>query len=439
MCYQIDVHFVRAKAAGRWGFIFGRLAPQLKNAMEKAGRHVACPIHGGEDGFRLFRNFDVNGSGVCNTCGMRRDGFAMLEWVNGWSFRKTLEAVAKVLDMPTSGDFEVLEEIRLDRKFVGVVVGIEDEADRFVLQLADEKTGEVRNLFFLSLRGPVKAAGVVSGDRVCLSQVARQKVRIAATGREFHHSIWTVEKLPTVEVEQREEAARRERDARCARAIDVSWNRSCPVTEVPPVLRYLERRGLSGFSELVLADLRGLQKTVCRDGDAMVECSAMVAAVRNVEGKLVALHRTFLTEDGVKAPVAAPKRISALPSDRTIAGCAVHFGEPKEKLAVAEGIETALSVVKATGMPCWSCLSAHGLETIEVPEGVETIFIYADKDRSETGQRAAENLRKRLLRQGTFSVVLLPSEDIPEGAKGVDWNDVLVTDGVQSFSSCQAS
>ena len=82
MCYQIDVHFVRAKAAGRWGFIFSRLAPQLKNAVEKAGHHVACPIHGGEDGFRLFRNFDVNGSGVCNTCGMRRDGFAMLEWVN---------------------------------------------------------------------------------------------------------------------------------------------------------------------------------------------------------------------------------------------------------------------------------------------------------------------------------------------------------------------
>ena len=433
MCYQIDVHSVRAKAAGRWGFIFSRLAPQLKNAVEKAGRHVACPIHGGEDGFRLFRNFDVNGSGVCNTCGMRRDGFAMLEWVNGWSFRETLEAVAKVLDMPTGGDFEVQEEIRLDRKFVGVVVGIEDEANRFVLQLADEKTGEVRNLIFLSLRGPVKAAGVVPGDRVCLAQVARQKVRIAATGREFLHVLWTVEKLPTVEAELHEEAARRERDARCARAIDASWNRSCPVTEVPPVLRYLERRGLSGLSESVLADLRGVQKTVCCDGDATVGCSAMVAAVRSVDGKLVALHRTFLTEDGAKAPVAAPKRISALPSDRTIAGCAIHFGEPGEMLAIAEGVETALSVVKATGLPCWAALSAHGMETVEIPEGVGEVLVFADKDWSGTGQKAAEALRERLLRQGTFCAVLLPGGDIPEGAKGVDWNDVLVTAGTEMF------
>ncbi len=439
MCYQIDVHAVRAKAAGHWGFIFCRLAPQLKNAVEKAGRHVACPVHGGEDGFRLFRNFDVNGSGVCNTCGMRRDGFAMLEWLNGWSFRETLEAVAKVLDMPTGFDFEVLEELPLDRKFVGVVVSLEDGDDRFVLRLADEKTGEMRNLFFLSLRGPVKAAGVVSGDRVCLAQVARQKVRIAATGREFHHILWTVEKLPSVEAERREEAARRERDARYARAIDESWNASRPVAEVPSVLRYLERRGLSGLSESVLADLRGLPKVVCRDGNATVECSAMVAAVRSVDGKLVALHRTFLTEDGAKASVVAPKRISALPSDRTIAGCAVHLGEPTEQLAVAEGIETALSVVKATGVACWSCLSAHGLETVEVPEGVETVFIYADKDRSGTGQKAAENLRKRLLKQGTFCVVLLPGEDIPEGAKGVDWNDVLMTEGIQAFPACQSS
>ena len=82
MCYQIDVHAVRAKASGRWDYILRCLAPQLKHAAEKAGHHVACPCHGGEDGFRLFKNFAVNGSGVCNTCGNFRDGFALLEWVH---------------------------------------------------------------------------------------------------------------------------------------------------------------------------------------------------------------------------------------------------------------------------------------------------------------------------------------------------------------------
>ncbi len=115
----------------------------------------------------------------------------------------------------------------------------------------------------------------------------------------------------------------------------------------------------------------------------------------------------------------------------------MHLGEPKEQLAVAEGIETALSVV-ATGVACWSYLSAHGIEIVEVPKGVETVFIYADKDQSETGQKAAENLRKRLLKQGTFCVVLLLGEDISEDAKGVDW-DVLMTNGSQTFPGHRVS
>ena len=151
----------------------------------------------------------------------------------------------------------------------------------------------------------------------------------------------------------------------------------------------------------------------------------MIAAVRDVTGRLVALHSTLLTDDGWKADTATPKRLSKLPSNRTIAGAAIHFGEPDKQLAVAEGIETALSVVKTTGLPCWACISANGLAAVEVPKGVETVLIYADQDRSGTGQKAALALKARLLQQGIESQVLLPKGDIPEGAKGIDWNDVL--------------
>ena len=75
------------------------------------------------------------------------------------------------------------------------------------------------------------------------------------------------------------------------------------------------------------------------------------------------------------------------------------------------------------------------METVEIPEGVEEVFIFADKDRSGTGQKAAENLRKRLLKQGIFCAVFLPGNEIPENAKGVDWNDVLMTEGETAFPS----
>lgn len=433
MCYQIDVHAVRAKASGRWDYILRCLAPQLKHAAEKAGHHVACPCHGGEDGFRLFKNFAVNGSGVCNTCGNFRDGFALLEWVNGWSFRETLEAVAKVLDMGRSYDFEVLEETPCGRQFVGVVQAFENHDHSFVVRFADEKTGEVRNLFYLSLRGPVIAAGLAVGDRTRLTQVARQKVRVPATGREFHHMVWNVEKLPSLEDERRQAAERQEQDQCLAQAIDACWQASIPLTDVPAVTQYFSLRGLSGLPSEVLKDLRALPQGKCFDDNVEKTFPMMIAAVRDKLGQLVTLHRTFLTVAGHKAPVSAPKRISALPSDRTIVGCAVHLGEPRGKLAVAEGIETALSVVKATGLPCWSCLSAHGLATVAIPEGVDEVFIFADKDRSETGQKAAEVLRKRLLKQGIFCAVLLPGKGIPESVKGVDWNDVLVTEGSSAF------
>ena len=66
---SFDVNEVRAAAEGRWLEICGILAPQLAPAMEKIGTHVPCPVHGGDDGFRLFKDFSKSGGGICNTCG----------------------------------------------------------------------------------------------------------------------------------------------------------------------------------------------------------------------------------------------------------------------------------------------------------------------------------------------------------------------------------
>lgn len=89
---------VKRLTQGRWVEILLALAPQLQPALERIGRHVPCPVHGGKDGFRVFKDVEDTGGSVCNTCGVNPDGFATLMWVNGWDFKTTLNALADYLN-----------------------------------------------------------------------------------------------------------------------------------------------------------------------------------------------------------------------------------------------------------------------------------------------------------------------------------------------------
>jgi phage/plasmid primase-like uncharacterized protein len=71
----------------------------LGPALQRPGRHGPCPVHGGEDGFRLFPDVDRSGGGICATCGARPDGFALLRWLYGWTFPHALEQVGAVVGL----------------------------------------------------------------------------------------------------------------------------------------------------------------------------------------------------------------------------------------------------------------------------------------------------------------------------------------------------
>ena len=88
---------VRAAARGRWAAVLQALAPELDAALAKPGRHVGCPVHGGRNGFRLFKDVDTSGGGICNTCGASPDGFSLLQWLKGWNFPEALVAVDAAL------------------------------------------------------------------------------------------------------------------------------------------------------------------------------------------------------------------------------------------------------------------------------------------------------------------------------------------------------
>ena len=93
----LDSTPIRLAVRGRWLAILGEVCPELEAVLAKPGRHHACTVHGGRDGFRLFRDVEVSGGGICNSCGAKPDGFALLMWLRNWSFPAALTAVAQVL------------------------------------------------------------------------------------------------------------------------------------------------------------------------------------------------------------------------------------------------------------------------------------------------------------------------------------------------------
>lgn len=205
-----------------------------------------------------------------------------------------------------------------------------------------------------------------------------------------------------------------------------------------PAKAYLEGRGIpysvvSEQSELRLAD-----SLMTKEGEVLHKLPGILARVVDVNGELVTLHRTFLSLDGKKAPLESPKKIMPVAQDQHLAGSAVRLGgNPIEGfLGVAEGIETALSVITATGLPCWSVVNSFGMETFEPPKGVNTVIVFGDKDSADPvtgkrpGQDSANHLKERLEKTGVRVLRVFPKEPIPEGSKGVDWNDVLVHRGV---------
>lgn len=99
-------------------------------------------------------------------------------------------------------------------------------------------------------------------------------------------------------------------------------------------------------------------------------------------------------------------------------GGAVRLAAATETLVLCEGIEDALTIQQATGLPCWACLGTAGLAAVLLPDMVHTVLIAADNDANNAGVRAAEKLTMRLKKEHRRVVAYKPA-----GAK--DFNDLV--------------
>ena len=197
------------------------------------------------------------------------------------------------------------------------------------------------------------------------------------------------------------------------------WNESLPITPGDPVHSYLKNRGI--VLPEYPSDLRSHPHLdyweIGEDGKPVRTGTfhSILAIVRNLQGRPVALHRTYITSDGHKAPVPSPKKIMKV---YDLAGGAVRLFPPREGvLAVAEGIEDALSAWVLWRIPCWAAIGTSGLKGFEPPEGVRELIVFADKDENGAGQKAAIELADRLEEKMAVRV------RIPSGHK--DINEVL--------------
>lgn len=129
-----------------------------------------------------------------------------------------------------------------------------------------------------------------------------------------------------------------------------------------------------------------------------------------------AVHRTYLAPDGSgKAKVTPAKAMLGQTK-----GGAVRLAESTGPLVVAEGLETALSLMCGLlpypAPSVWATLSAPGMAALTLPPTPGSLVIASDGD--TTGRAAAEQLALRADAIG-WRVSLMPA---PEGR---DWNDVL--------------
>lgn len=434
---RLEAHAVKQAAAGRWDEILWNLAPSLRTAIDKAPKHVPCPVHGGKNGFRFFPNFAETGAGICNTCGARNDGFAMLMWVNDWSFPEAVEQVGKYLHMEASDQPEIIKTVTDGTKVTGIIASMDtikiQGRDLFQVTF---KNGSVH--WGSDLKRAILVADLKVGDRAELTLLSRQFCR--RNGRDFKRNLWSAKKLPSYSEVAEKEKEKRELYAERRNTLNQIWKESTPLnlSGVNAASLYLGKRAIKEDAQNPLnigTDLRLIEALPYKNEEGeKTDYPAMVCAVRTVNGKAVTLHRIYLDGKGNKAPVATPKKLMPPAREEGINGCAIRVGGTvSDVLCIAEGVETALAVLRATGLPCWSAISAGGMKTLEVPESVKTVYIFADKDVSGAGQNAANALKSRLKDKGVKAIVLLPDEDIPQGKKGVDWNDHLVRFGVNSF------
>ena len=192
----------------------------------------------------------------------------------------------------------------------------------------------------------------------------------------------------------------------------IIWRESVPATGTL-VETYLASRGLGGM--MIPSTLRFHPEMWNAETSRLMP--GMVAVVTDARQQIVGVHRTFLRADGGgKAAVGQAKKM--LGSCR---GAHVWLGLPATgRLAIAEGIETALTVMLATrNLGVWAALSLGNMDA-PVPPSVTELILCADGDNKDP--KAADKVLEAAVRKHQQKGRVVRIARPPEGK---DFNDMV--------------
>jgi putative DNA primase/helicase len=205
------------------------------------------------------------------------------------------------------------------------------------------------------------------------------------------------------------ERERQRRAAFCERVWRKTWAAALPAVN-SPIRNWLQMRGIALSSEAVDGlPLRWAPHCPLGRDTAPAMVALMTGAV---SGTSCGIHRTFLAPDGGAKAFSENSRMM-------LGKAGVIRLSPDEVigagLGIAEGIETALSIMAVGWRPIWAVGSLEGMRRFPILPGVECLTIFADpKTHEVAGARACAD---RWAEAGREVILRIP--------RGGDWNDVL--------------
>jgi hypothetical protein len=182
-------------------------------------------------------------------------------------------------------------------------------------------------------------------------------------------------------------------------ALDL-WQTAQPA-KGSPVEKYLRGRGIT----LIPPSIRCGRRMHA----GMVMLPTMTCSIQSPDGQIIAVQETLLTLAGKKA-AAAVSRINT----GSLGAGAVRLAGAGEVLGLAEGVESALSAMQLTGIPCWASLGAARMHRVDIPDHVRELHVFADND--QPGRDAADRVVSE--QKNRRAIVNYP-------LNGPDWNDQL--------------
>lgn len=119
--------------------------------------------------------------------------------------------------------------------------------------------------------------------------------------------------------------------------------------------------------------------------DTKQEHPAVIARVQGPDGKGAGIWRIYLAPKGEGK---LQGMVNAKLGMGPVSGGAVRLGGMAKHIGLAEGVETALAV-RALGhtIPVWAGLSTSGIIGFIIPEGVERVTVFPDRDASKIRTR----------------------------------------------------